>query len=255
VTRKYQVEGEYVEEGARLYDVADLSTVWIEAQVYEEDTVGSYLLDAETRVSASAGSIYYGGTGSGGKAGVSAAAVRPSTPEDEAVKAQAALAKLSTPDRQLAEAQKYCVVLGSRLGSMGTPVKVVLQGQPVFLCCKGCIEEAREHPERALAKLKKGAPQPPAGKREGPAVNSAPEVKIRDSLAALGAEDRRLAEAQGLCPVNETRLGVMGKPVKVVLKSQPVFLCCDSCIDEAKAEPDKTLAKVKEQKEKGATRP
>jgi len=37
VIRKYQVEGEYVEEGARLYDVADLSTVWIEAQVYEED--------------------------------------------------------------------------------------------------------------------------------------------------------------------------------------------------------------------------
>jgi Cu(I)/Ag(I) efflux system membrane fusion protein len=37
VIRKFQVEGEYVEEGARLYDVADLSTVWIQAQVYEED--------------------------------------------------------------------------------------------------------------------------------------------------------------------------------------------------------------------------
>src|SRR5262249_19620445 len=37
VIRKYQVEGEYVEEGARLYDVADLSTVWIEGQVYEDE--------------------------------------------------------------------------------------------------------------------------------------------------------------------------------------------------------------------------
>jgi Cu(I)/Ag(I) efflux system membrane fusion protein len=37
VIKKYQVEGEYVDEGARLYDVADLSTVWIEAQVYEDD--------------------------------------------------------------------------------------------------------------------------------------------------------------------------------------------------------------------------
>src|SRR5262249_20116648 len=37
VLRKYQVEGEYVEEGARLYDVADLSGVWIEAQVYEDE--------------------------------------------------------------------------------------------------------------------------------------------------------------------------------------------------------------------------
>ena len=37
IIKKYQVEGEYVEEGARLYDVADLSTVWIEAQIYEDE--------------------------------------------------------------------------------------------------------------------------------------------------------------------------------------------------------------------------
>jgi Cu(I)/Ag(I) efflux system membrane fusion protein len=36
IIRKYQVEGEYVEEGARLYDVADLSSVWIEALIYED---------------------------------------------------------------------------------------------------------------------------------------------------------------------------------------------------------------------------
>ena len=35
--KKYQVEGEYVDEGARLFDLADLSTVWIEAQVYEDE--------------------------------------------------------------------------------------------------------------------------------------------------------------------------------------------------------------------------
>src|SRR5260370_29392102 len=37
IIKKYQVEGEYVEEGARLFDVADLSTVWIEAQFYEDE--------------------------------------------------------------------------------------------------------------------------------------------------------------------------------------------------------------------------
>ena len=37
VIRKYQVEGDYVEEGARLYNVADLESVWIQAQVYEND--------------------------------------------------------------------------------------------------------------------------------------------------------------------------------------------------------------------------
>ena len=35
--RKYQLEGDYIDEGARLFDVADLSTVWIEAQVFEDE--------------------------------------------------------------------------------------------------------------------------------------------------------------------------------------------------------------------------
>ena len=37
VIKKYVREGQYVEEGTPLYDVADLSTVWIQAQVYEDD--------------------------------------------------------------------------------------------------------------------------------------------------------------------------------------------------------------------------
>ena len=37
VIQKYVREGQYVEEGMPLYDVADLSTVWIQAQVYEDD--------------------------------------------------------------------------------------------------------------------------------------------------------------------------------------------------------------------------
>ena len=37
VIEKYVVEGQYVDEGSPLYDVADLSTVWIQAQVYEDD--------------------------------------------------------------------------------------------------------------------------------------------------------------------------------------------------------------------------
>jgi Cu(I)/Ag(I) efflux system membrane fusion protein len=37
VVKKYQKEGNYVDEGTPLYDVADLDTVWVEAQVYEAD--------------------------------------------------------------------------------------------------------------------------------------------------------------------------------------------------------------------------
>lgn len=37
IIEKYVVEGQYIETGMPLYDVADLSTVWIQAQVYEDD--------------------------------------------------------------------------------------------------------------------------------------------------------------------------------------------------------------------------
>ncbi|MEX2115110.1 MAG: efflux RND transporter periplasmic adaptor subunit, partial [Pirellulales bacterium] len=37
IIRKYVQEGQYVSEGTPLYDLAGLSTVWIQAQVYEDD--------------------------------------------------------------------------------------------------------------------------------------------------------------------------------------------------------------------------
>lgn len=400
IIRKYQVEGEYVEEGARLYDVADLSTVWIEAQVYEDDmvflsvglpvtatvkavpnrtypgkvaflnphldaatrtvpvrfdienadrklkpgmfakvridvpsaalgeqlqtrggrvlavpdgavihtgsqqivyrqsgptvfdavavelgpsltdaagatfhpvvrglengdqvaTVGSYLLDAETRVSSAAGSIYYGGGGGGGKSeGSTSAAIRPSTPEDEDVKVRVALAKLSTPDRRLAEAQKRCPVLGGPLGAMGTPVKVVLDDEPVLLCCKACEKQAREHSaatKERVRRFKQAAPTngmpPDLSRMETPSSASAPDSVnelpdqsgIRQALAKLNEPDRLLAERQVYCPIVKEHLGSMGPPVKVVIKGRTVFLCCKSCEKEAIAHPDETLKTI-----------
>ena len=63
------------------------------------------------------------------------------------------LALLSDEDRKLAEEQKYCVVAGSPLGSMGAPFKVMIEDQPVFLCCQGCEHAALEDPKATLAKV------------------------------------------------------------------------------------------------------
>jgi hypothetical protein len=82
------------------------------------------------------------------------------------------------------------------------------------------------------------------------------EAAIRANLDKLSPEDRKLAEEQRFCVVqNEERLGEMGAPVKVMVKDQPVFLCCKSCRKKALADPDKTLAKVKELKERAAGAP
>jgi outer membrane murein-binding lipoprotein Lpp len=90
----------------------------------------------------------------------------------------------------------------------------------------------------------------PAAEKAKPAAESK-DAKIRAAIEELDPEDRKLAEAQQWCAVqNEKPLGTMGKPVKIMFKEQAVFLCCKSCKKEAEANPDKTLAKVEELKAK-----
>jgi uncharacterized protein (TIGR03000 family) len=81
-------------------------------------------------------------------------------------------------------------------------------------------------------------------------------AKIAANLAKLSPEDRKLAEAQKLCVVQDSNpLGVMGTPYKVMIKGQPVFLCCSGCEEKAMENPDKTLAKAAELKAKPAPSP
>lgn len=73
-------------------------------------------------------------------------------------KIEAARAKLSPEDRALVDAQDFCAVMSDhKLGSMGVPLKMTIQGQPVFICCKGCKGSAEDEPDatlKAVAELK-----------------------------------------------------------------------------------------------------
>ena len=72
---------------------------------------------------------------------------------DDEIKAN--LAKLGPIDRPLAEKQQYCAVMPQvRLGEMGTPIKVTVNGQTLFVCCHNCVRSAKDDPEMALAQLK-----------------------------------------------------------------------------------------------------
>jgi uncharacterized protein (TIGR03000 family) len=75
---------------------------------------------------------------------------------------------------------------------------------------------------------------------------------VAGNLGKLSPEDRKLAEAQKYCAVqNGVRLGAMGAPFKTTVQGQPVFLCCESCLAHAQVNPARTLAKVKELKARG----
>ncbi len=64
------------------------------------------------------------------------------------------MAKLNPVDQQLARNQVFCAIdQDARLGSMGPIQKVMLNNQPVFLCCKGCAAEATAHPAETLLKV------------------------------------------------------------------------------------------------------
>ncbi len=75
---------------------------------------------------------------------------------DKLKKTNTALAKLSAADRKIAEEQRFCAVnTENELGSMGTPVKVTVEGQTVFLCCNGCKNKALSNSKRTLNSVKR----------------------------------------------------------------------------------------------------
>jgi len=161
--------------------------------------------------------------------------------KEQAAKIQANLSRLSPEDRQLVEAQQFCpIMVKNRLGVMGTPVKVMVKNQPVFVCCNGCRAKALAYSDRTLADV------------AALKARSA-DAEINASLSKLSPEDRRLAEAQGYCPImTDNRLGVMGPPVKILIGNRPVFLCCKGCRTRALSNAEGTLAVVDQLKAKTA---
>ena len=76
-------------------------------------------------------------------------------PTDTDADIEANLSQLGPEDQQLAEQQKYCPMMeGVRLGEMGRPYKVTVQGDSIFVCCKKCVLAAQNEPDRALAKIR-----------------------------------------------------------------------------------------------------
>ncbi len=121
-----------------------------------------------------------------------------------------AIAQDSTPvlsqhDQLKIAVQKICPVMGKPLGSMGTPVKMKIGEEELFLCCKACAK--------------------------GPVS--------REHWATIHANFRK---AQGQCPVMEKDLGVGTK--WTVVNGQIFYVCCPPCIEKIKADPTTYLAKL-----------
>ncbi len=163
----------------------------------------------------------------------------PQLTEAELEEIRKAFEPLSEADRALAEAQVICPVTEVRLGTlgMGTPVKLDIEGRTVFICCEGCRDMWVENPDKYFKILDDYL----AGKSKLPELTDAEKDEIRKALEPLNKDDRKLAEAQVICPVTEVRLGSMGMgtPVKLEIEGRTVFICCEGCRDMWVENPDK----------------
>jgi membrane fusion protein, copper/silver efflux system len=101
-------------------------------------SAGAFLLDAETRLNPALAASYFG---AGSRPSRSTTGAPPPATSD---------------DEKLIARQKVCPVTDEPLGgSMGRPVKLVVEGRTVFICCKACERELRSEPKKYLAKLPK----------------------------------------------------------------------------------------------------
>jgi YHS domain-containing protein len=69
---------------------------------------------------------------------------------------------------------------------------------------------------------------------------------VEAAFAELTPEGAAAARKQAICPVGGGPLGTMGKPYKVTIEGRDVYLCCEHCEGDLKADPKKYLAKLKE---------
>jgi Cu(I)/Ag(I) efflux system membrane fusion protein len=201
VFKKNVVRGDEVDEKFIMFEVADLHTVWVRAQVYENQA-GLLRLGqpVEAVVEAFPGETF------AGKVEFIQPHLDPATRTVEAWYAienpghrlrpgMFAKVTLSTPVADLpefkrlglskpaanraprlasltAEEQKICPVTTAKLGSMGEPVPLVVEGRGVWTCCAACPPKLKAEPAKYLARL---APPP------GDQVLSVPESAVIDT--------------------------------------------------------------------------
>jgi Cu(I)/Ag(I) efflux system membrane fusion protein len=185
IIRKEIVEGSSLKEGDVLFEVADLSMVWIEAEVYEKDI--PFLKQGqkiEATVEAHPGQVFEG----------TVSVIHPhleratrtnrvrfelENPKHELRPGMYATVRIKTPVAELESFanqiakrrmkpaaddtkgliawQQKCPVTNLKLGSMGKPLPVEVASETVMICCPACKDRLTTSPQKYLDML---APPP-----------------------------------------------------------------------------------------------
>jgi Cu(I)/Ag(I) efflux system membrane fusion protein len=201
VFKKNVVKGQEVQEGYPMFEVVDLHTVWVQAQVYEQQLGLIRQGQAvEAAVDAFRGEVFPGkvefvqphldtatrtvevrfslsNQGHRLRPGMFAT-VTLKTPIADTPPFRTHMTPMHPardalgPAGLTAAEQKTCPVTSLKLGSMGEPVLVEISGRKVWTCCMQCPPKLKAEPAKYLARLA----LPPEGQ-----VLSVPEAAVIDA--------------------------------------------------------------------------
>lgn len=154
------------------------------------------------------------------------------------------VAKLSATDTPLIEKQAKCPVMDEPLGSMGDPVKLMVGGKPLYLCCKGCVKKIEAEPAKYFANV--------YGQAALTAVLAKKTIgkgteEVRPGVFTVSEADKLFIAAQKTCPVMDEPLDAMGGPYKVNAAGKAVYICCPGCAKKIVAEPEMYLSRLRSQ--------
>jgi Cu(I)/Ag(I) efflux system membrane fusion protein len=183
IIRKEVHEGQYVPEGTVLFEIADLSRVWVDAQIYEDQLalvrVGQ---PVEATVPAFPGEVFKGivaliapaldpatrtaavrldldNTGNRLRPGMYATVILKTAPS-------------GPPWTRGVADQTTCPVTQASLGSMGPAKRVEVEGRTVWVCCDACVPKLKSAPAKYLS-----SPDSSTGKH----LPSVPEAAVIDT--------------------------------------------------------------------------
>jgi Cu(I)/Ag(I) efflux system membrane fusion protein len=211
VFEKQVVEGDRVEPGQVLFELADLSTVWIEGELYEDEAAALHE-DQEVEATADAypGRVFKGRI----------ALVHPHV--ETATRTLRVRCELANPNHELRPGMFATL-------KFSTPIQQLEPFKTELMAERSTAGWARE----LAAKYADQSPSSSAHAADAP-----PHDLSQDDLESLIA-------SQQTCPVTGAKLGSMGTPVSLIHNGQIVVFCCQACPDKFKAQSDYYLARMR----------
>ncbi len=281
VIEKHAVEGQYVKEGQPIYELADLSTVWLILKLFPED---ASIIREGQEVTASVQSLP-GQTFTGHVAFIDTRVESKTRTVDVRVVISNAEGTLRAGDYAKATID-VPILIADYEEEIGDAEQennhvLVVPRNAVLMAGNNSVVYAETEPGRfeirpvvlgsscndrlvILSGLVEGEQvatrgnflidsqmqlagnpsliDPTKFQTSLPVVDESVSPQVLAALAEISGGDWRLAETQSICPVTMMALGSMGKPTKVDVQGTPVFICCEGCRGSLLDEPKKYLA-------------